>query len=447
MQDDKFKKVRVAIIGLGNRGNDIYAHYQLVAPDEMQITAVADPIKEKRKAAQKLYKVPLENCFSTGEELLDQPKLADVVVIATQDKQHVKQAVKAIEKGYHVLCEKPISPDIDECLLLQQKAHEHNKMVAVGHVLRYTPFYSKLKEIIDSGRLGDIVTIQAMENVTYWHQAHSYVRGNWRNSKETSPMIMAKSCHDMDIFIWLLGKKCRRISSYGSLYLFKSDMAPKGAARRCLDGCKVKEKCPYDAEKIYVTNKRTGIRDVIQNNRTGDDAWPVSVLTPNDLTESAIYKALKEGPYGRCVYYCDNNVVDHQVVSMEFEDHVTGDFTMTAFTGKGGRTIHICGTMGDALGNLSENTITVREFGKEPEVINTAYGDMSGHAGGDNRLIHDFLQAVSKGNCQEHLKTGIDVSIQSHIMAMAAEFSRQNNGQMVDLEEFINDKLYKKIQL
>jgi predicted dehydrogenase len=445
MHSNKCDKIKVAVIGLGNRGNDIYAHYQLVAPDEMQITAVADPIKKKREAAQKLYNVPAENCFSSGEELLSQPRLADAVVIATQDKQHVKQAVAAIEKGYHVICEKPISPDIEECLLLQQKAHEHSRMVAVGHVLRYTPFYSKLKEVIDSGRLGQIVTIQAMENVTYWHQAHSYVRGNWRDSHETSPMIMAKSCHDMDIFAWLLNKKCKRISSFGNLYLFKPEMAPEGAAKRCLDGCKAKDKCPYDAEKIYITNKRTGIRDVTANNRTGDDAWPVSILSPNDVTEEAIYKALKEGPYGRCVYYCDNNVVDHQVVSMEFEGHVTADFTMTAFTGAGGRTIHVCGTNGDAFGNLGNNTLTIREFGKEPEVINTAYGDMSGHAGGDNRLIHDFLSAVSRGNCEESLTTGIDVSIQSHIMAIAAELSRQNKGEMVDIDRFIKDKFYERI--
>ena len=445
MTSSKGEKVTVAVIGLGNRGNDIYAHYQLVAPDEMQITAVADPIEKKREAAQSLYNVPSENCFATGEELLSRPRLADVVVIATQDKQHVKQAVMAIEKGYHVICEKPISPDIEECLLLQQKAHEYNRMVAVGHVLRYTPFYSKLKEVIDSGRLGEVVTIQARENVTYWHQAHSYVRGNWRDSKETSPMIMAKSCHDMDIIAWLLGKRCRRISSFGNLYLFKPEMAPEGAARRCLDGCRVKDECPYDAEKIYITNKRTGIRDVIASKKTGDNTWPVSVLSPNDITEEAIYKALKEGPYGRCVYHCDNNVVDHQVVTMEFEGNATADFTMTAFTGGGGRTIHVCGTKGDAIGSLGDNTVTVREFGKEPETIQTAYGDMSGHSGGDNRLIHDFLSSVSKGSCEEHLKTGIDVSIQSHIMAIAAELSRQNNGEMVDIEQFIKDKLYKGI--
>ncbi|HBA64455.1 MAG TPA: gfo/Idh/MocA family oxidoreductase [Lachnospiraceae bacterium] len=432
------KKMTVAIAGFGSRGNDIYAHYQLVAPEEMQVTAMADPLEERRKAAQRIYGVAPENCFASAEEMLDAPKLADVCVIATQDKQHVKQAVQAIRKGYHVLCEKPISPDIADCLLLQKTAHEYKKMVAVGHVLRYTPFYSGIRKIIQSGRIGDVVTIQAMENVSYWHQAHSYVRGNWRQSEETSPMIMAKSCHDMDIFCWLLDKKCKKISSYGSLYQFRPEKAPAGAARRCMDGCKAKENCPYDAEKIYVTNAGTGIRDVIRRleEEPAFDPWPVNVLTPHELTEEAVYRQIQEGPYGRCVYACDNDVVDHQVVNMEFEDHVTVDFTMTAFTSGGGRTIKVCGTMGDICGNLNEDRIVVTEFGKEPEEICLAEGDMSGHSGGDNRMIHDFLSTLEEEADEKELRTGIDVSIQSHIMAAAAEYSRCHGGESIDLEVF-----------
>lgn len=439
------KKITAAIAGLGNRGNDIYAHYQLVAPEEMQVTAVADPVEAKRKEAQELYGVAPENCFETAEEMLAQPRLADICVIATQDKQHAAQAVEAIQKGYHVICEKPISPSIEDCLRLKEAAHEKRKMVAVGHVLRYTPFYSRIKEVIQSGKIGEVVTVQAMENVSYWHQAHSYVRGNWRSSEETSPMIMAKSCHDLDIFTWLLGKKCKKVSSYGSLYLFRPENAPEGAAKRCLDGCRAKEHCPYDAEKIYVTNPRTGIRDVLEHPE--NDKWPVCVLSPNDLTEEAVYRQIKEGPYGRCVYHCDNDVVDHQVVNMEFEDHVTVDFTMTAFTSGGGRTIKICGTMGDITGNLNENKITVTEFGKEPEIICTAEGDMSGHAGGDNRLIHDFLSVLEENADENQLKTGIDVSIQSHIMAIAAEYSRRRGGESVDLDAFIEEKMFREMEI
>lgn len=429
------RRITCAIAGLGNRGNDIYGHYQFVKPEEMQVVAVADPIKEKRDSAKKLYDLQDEQCFETAEQMLEQPKLADAIVIATQDRQHVEQAIKALSLGYHVLCEKPISPSAEECRRLQQAAHQYNRIVAVGHVLRYTPFYSKVKELIDAGKIGEVVSIQAMEYVTYWHQAHSYVRGNWRNSIETSPMILAKSCHDCDIFAWLIGKKCKRVSSFGSLSHFKSDQAPEGSTHRCLDGCKAKGNCPYDAEKIYITNKRTGIRDILKTGRTGDDAWPVCVLSPNDLSEDAVYHALKTGPYGRCVYHCDNDVVDHQVVNMEFEGGITVDFQMCAFTGHGGRTIHVCGTRGDIYGNLKDNQVTLDEFGKEPEIFDVAEGDMSGHAGGDNRLIHDFLMAVEKGADDDALRTGIDVSIQSHLIALAAEQSRLFGGKPINLEE------------
>lgn len=427
------RRITCAIAGLGNRGNDIYGHYQFVKPEEMQVVAVADPIKEKRDSAKKLYGLQDEQCFETAEQMLEQPKLADAIVIATQDRQHVEQAIKALSLGYHVLCEKPVSPSAEECRRLQQAAHQYNRIVAVGHVLRYTPFYSKVKELIDAGKIGEVVSIQAMEYVTYWHQAHSYVRGNWRNSIETSPMILAKSCHDCDIFAWLIGKKCKRVSSFGSLSHFKSDQAPEGSTLRCLDGCKAKENCPYDAEKIYITNKRTGIRDILKTGRTGDDAWPVCVLSPNDLSEDAVYHALKTGPYGRCVYHCDNDVVDHQVVNMEFEGGITVDFQMCAFTGHGGRTIHVCGTRGDIYGNLKDNQVTLDEFGKEPEIFDVAEGDMSGHAGGDNRLIHDFLMAVEKGADDDALRTGIDVSIQSHLIALAAEQSRLFGGKTYQL--------------
>lgn len=250
-------------------------------------------------------------------------------------------------------------------------------------------------------------------------------------------MIMAKSCHDLDMFAWLLGKKCKRVSSYGDLYLFKPENAPKGAAKRCMDGCKVKEQCPYDAEKIYITNPETGIRGLQADPER--DKWPVCILSPNNLSEEAIYQAIQEGPYGRCVYACDNDVVDHQVVNMEFEDHVTVSFTMTAFTSKGGRTIKICGTLGDIIGDLSTNKITVTPYGKESQMICATEGDMSGHAGGDNRLIHDFVSAVQEEMSESSLRTGIDASIESHVIAIAAEYSRCHDGESVDLEEFVQN--------
>ena len=300
------RKVTVAVVGLGGRGS-VYAECEALYSDEMEIVAIADIIPEKVEKWAKKYHIPKERCFSSAEELLKEDRLADVMFICTQDRQHVGHAIPALEKGYHLLLEKPISPDPAECKRLAEIANQYNRHVVVCHVLRYTPFYQKIKEIIDSGVIGDIVSIQAIENVAYWHQAHSFVRGNWRNSDTTSPMILQKCCHDMDIFVWLSGKNCKRVSSFGSLTLFREDRAPEGSTLRCVDGCKVKDSCPFDAEKIYVTNEKTGI---LHEN----SGWPCDILAL-EPSEETVREALKTGPYGRCVYHCDNNVVDHQAVS------------------------------------------------------------------------------------------------------------------------------------
>lgn len=306
------KKIKVALAGLGSRGKDTYAPTAKLFPEKMEIVAIADIDPEKVAEVAKEYQIPEDMCFSSAEELIAQDKLADVMFITTQDKQHVGQAIPALKKGYHLLLEKPISPDLNECRQIVQVAHEYDRKVIVCHVLRYTPIYSTLKEVLDSGRIGSVVSVMSIENVGYWHQAHSFVRGNWRNSNTTSPMILQKCCHDMDLLLWLTGKTCQSISSFGNTYLFKPEMAPEGAAHRCMDGCNAKDSCPYDAEKIYLKHKRIGVEN-------GYTEWPLDVLTLHPTVES-ITEAIKTGPYGRCVYHCDNNVVDHQVVNMNMTD-------------------------------------------------------------------------------------------------------------------------------
>ena len=241
--------ITFAIAGFGDRGST-YASMRDLFPDQINVVAVADLDPAKVAKARKRYDIPPERCFASAEELLAQPRLADVLVVATMDRQHVGHAIPALRKGYHILMEKPISPDLDQCREILRVSEEcPGSRVIVCHVLRYTAFYNQLKALIAGGRIGDVVSVCANENVGYWHQAHSFVRGNWRNSKETSPMILQKSCHDMDIFTWLLGKRCVSVSSFGSTQLFKADRAPEGAALRCLDGCKAKEDCPFDAGK------------------------------------------------------------------------------------------------------------------------------------------------------------------------------------------------------
>lgn len=424
------KKIKVALAGLGNRGKDAYAPTTKIFPDKMEIVAIADIDPEKVKEVAGLYQVPEEFCFESAEQMLEQDRLADAMFIATQDRQHVGQAIVALQKGYHLLLEKPISPDLEECSKLVNAAKEYNRHVIVCHVLRYTAFYTKLKELLDEGRVGSIVSVMAIENVGWYHQAHSFVRGNWANSEVTSPMILQKCCHDMDLYLWLTGKTCDSISSYGNTYWFKEENAPEGAAKRCLDGCGVKGDCPYDAEKIYMDYEKTGYR-------SGNRRWPLEVLTLHP-TEESVMEAIRTGPYGRCVYHCDNNVVDHQVVNLNMTDQTTISFTMCAFTAANSRYCKIMGTMGEIVAEMEENIITIMPFGKEKEVIDVTKlsEDFSGHGGGDRRMVEEFLDLLGGEKAPSDKITSIEHSVESHYCALAAEASRLNKGAVVELQNY-----------
>ena len=420
--------VTFAIAGFGDRGST-YASMQNLFPDKMKIVAVADLDPAKVEKARRLYNIPQENCFASAEEMLEHDKLADVMVVSTMDQQHVGHAIPALRKGYNILMEKPISPELAKCKEILQVASECPGKIIVCHVLRYTAFYNQLKELIQSGRIGDVVTICANENVGYWHQAHSFVRGNWRNSTQTSPMILQKSCHDMDILTWLLGKKCVSVSSFGSTQLFKPERAPEGAALRCLDGCKVKDSCPFDAEKIYVTSPKTG--------RANGESWISSVLSVENTLEST-YQALREGPYGRCVYHCDNDVVDHQQTNLLMEDGSTISFTMCAFTEDCYRYFKAMGTKGEIEADMKSNVIHVREFGKGEETIDVGKlsADLKGHGGGDSGIVKDFLEMLLSGAEPNERTTTLEHSMESHFIALAAEESRLNGGKVIQLTEF-----------
>lgn len=414
-------KITIAIAGLGSRGRTAYGAILLDMQDRAQVVAIADFDKTRCEIAQKEHNVKSENVFSSVEEMLSKEKLADAVLICTQDRDHVRHALMALDKGYDILLEKPVSPDLNELKSLVKKSKETGRKVLVCHVLRYTPFFQTIKKAIDSGRIGKVATVQALENVRYWHQAHSFVRGNWRRKDETSPMILAKCCHDLDYLIWLCGSKCKSVSSYGSLSYFKAECAPEGAALRCLDGCKAKANCPYDAEKIYLTNKDTGVLH-------GNVEWPVDVLSENP-TEETIRAAIEKGPYGRCVFHCDNDVVDNQIVAMEMESGATVTLTMSAFTSIGGRTIKVMGTLGDIQGDMHDNIIKITEFGKESEIIDLGREekDFAGHGGGDQMLIEEFVSLLEGGEVNNTVTT-LEVSVESHLVALAAEESRLEGG-------------------
>lgn len=421
--------VTFAICGFGDRGST-YASMQKLFPDKMKVVAVADLNPAKVRKARELYDIPEENCFSSGEEMLEREKLADVMVVSTMDRQHVGHAIPALKKGYHIMMEKPISPELDKCREILEVAKGCPGKIIVCHVLRYTVFYNTLKDLISSGRIGDVVSICANENVGYWHQAHSFVRGNWRNSQETSPMILQKSCHDMDILTWLLGKKCKSVSSFGSTRLFKKECAPEGATPYCLGGCKAKGNCVFDAEKIYITSPKTG-------RATHNDNWITSVLSVENTVEST-YEALKNGPYGRCVYHCDNDVVDHQQTLLLMEDGSTISFTMCAFTEDCYRYFKAMGTKGEIEADMKSNVIHVREFGKPEEVIDVGAlaSDLKGHGGGDSGIVADFLDMLLNDREATERTTTLEHSMESHFIALAAEESRKNGGKVIDLETF-----------
>lgn len=423
------KKMTIAILGLGSRGLQVYGDIIRKYDSIMEVTAVADLLPERLANAKKLFNLNEDACFSDADELLSREQLADAVFICTQDRDHVPQAKKALKKGYHILLEKPVSPSVRECTELLNEAKKYDRKVCVCHVLRYTPFYSTLKKMLAQGDIGKIINIQAREDVGFFHQAHSFVRGNWRNSEETSPMILAKCCHDMDLLVWLSDSSCRQVSSFGNLTWFKEENAPKGAARRCLDGCPVKDTCPYDAEKIYISNPDTGVRY--------KNGWPANTFAVPP-TEENVRKELKAGPYGRCVYYCDNNVVDHQVVNLQMENDITVTFSMCAFSAKCSRMIKVMGTLGEIEGSIDENKIYYTPFGQETQVIDlTSFtDDFSGHGGGDVRMVKQFADYVMTGKRTDSI-TDLDISLESHLIALAAEESRKRQGKSISIREFI----------
>ena len=406
------------LIGAGQRGM-IYSQY--AHGKGHAITAVAEKDAVKREIARKELDIPAERCFADAADLLAQPKLGDAAIIATMDRDHFGQAIPAMEKGYHLLLEKPISPVPEEVLAIEEKARETERLVVVCHVLRYSPFFREIKKQLDSGAVGRIVTVQHNENIGNFHIAHSFVRGNWRRSDTASPLIMQKSCHDLDLLVWLVGSGCRQVASFGGLAYFKAENAPQGAAMRCAD-CPLKDTCRFSAYKAYLP--------VMGN-------WPATVLTENQ-TEEGLREAIRTGPYGRCVFHCDNNVCDHQATVLEFDNGVTATFNLSGFTNRIARTLKIMGEDGELRANEYTNEIEIIRFAAngvdrcESRVIHPEL-TASGHGGGDAGIVEDFL-ALLEGR-QAEAASDIRYSVESHMMACAAEEARLT-GTVVRIADF-----------
>ena len=399
-----------------------YAEFAAANPDIAKLVGVAEPRATPRALLERQNQMQAEFVFKDWKQAAAKEKFADAVIISTLDAMHCEPVIAFANRGYHILLEKPMAPTIDECEQIVETVKANDVIFAVGHVLLYSNYTRKLKELLQTGAIGKIVSVQHLEPVGYWHQSHSFVRGNWRNESESSPMLLAKSCHDLDWIRHVVDQKCVAVSSFGNLNHFKKEEKPieAGNAMTC-NQCQHEPNCCYSAQRLY-----------LRKLNDGNTGWPVDVVT-DDTTESGIATALKSGPYGRCVYECDNDVVDAQVVNMEFAGGVTVSFTMTAFTTAGPRRTSIFGTHGEISGD--ESTITVNDFltGKtttyETEVADSF--ELGPIASGDNGLMQAFFAAVANGDPGQ-LLSGPAETLESHKMVFAAEQARRERS-VVDL--------------
>ena len=420
------KKISAILVGAGNRGK-VYADDMAKYPDLYEIVAVAEPIEARREYVARLHNIPKDRVFADWHDLLALPKIADACIICTMDKEHTEPTIRAIDLGYEILLEKPVAANPEECMLLANYAEEKGVNVLVCHVLRYTPFFMTLKNLIDEGYVGRVMQIRHTEDVGHLHYSHSFIRGNWGNAERSTPMILQKCCHDLDILQWLIDRKCTRVQSFGSLTHFTKENCPEGAPLRCTDGCPVADTCHYHVDKVYLS---------------GDDhMWmKEAVAKKPSPTKEELRAAFATSDFGKCVFRTDNNVVDHQVVNMEFEGGATASLSMAAFNG-GGRDIYVMGTDGTLHGKMKEPFFTYFSFktGETTKVPVVAASKASehfggGHGGGDQGIVSAFFARI-KGTYTGKSISSIRQSVDNHLIAFAAEKSRIE-GTVITLSEY-----------
>jgi len=422
------KQIRAILIGAGNRGGT-YARKMRQHPEKFQIVGVADPRSADRAFIRDMYSIPEENCCESWEQLLSRPKMADLAMICTLDDMHVAPALKAIELGYDLLLEKPVAMTPQDCAAVAEAARKKGVKVLVCHVLRYTDFYGTVKKLLMEGTIGEVVSADLVEGIGHTHFAHSFVRGNWHSLASSAPMVLAKSCHDLDIIQWLLDKPCKRVSSFGSLTHFRKENAPEGAPVRCVDGqCPVRESCPYDCIHFYQNTSAHWIR-VVASGIAADRDHP---------TWEETLAGLRSKNYGQCVYHSDNDVCDHQVVSMEFEGGATATLTVNAFN-RGGRYIRIYGTRGELYAHMNADEIQLFTFDDRKSWTYPVHtGDENitgGHGGGDDGIVRELYDYLSD-SYHGFRAADIQVSVRNHMIGFAAEEARIT-GTVVDLEDYM----------
>jgi predicted dehydrogenase len=414
--------VSVALVGAGNRGRYVFGAYALRNPERMRVVALAEPREDRRNATAAEHRLTPDRVFADWREMLASTHGAQAAVIATSDTEHVEPTLAALSSGLHVLLEKPMALDAADCLRVVEAAERAGRILEIGHVLRFMEFYARVKEIAASGRLGALQMIDMREHVSYWHMAHSYVRGKFRNRHVAAPFILAKSCHDLDLMAWIADSPSIQLSSFGALGAYVPERAPAGAPERCSAKCPVQATCPWDAERFYLEPDDSVARH-----------WPWSDLSA-DASRDARQRALAGSPYGRCVYRCDNDVMDHQVVAIHFESGLIGTLGVHGVASEERRTVRISGTLGELRGVMQTGLIEVsRHGGSELETIRITASPF-GHARGDRGLCDHFCDVVSRGAAAEAQSSG-RTALESHFLGFAAERARIE-GSVVDMNAY-----------
>ena len=414
------KQYTAVLIGAGNRGIN-YTDVMYDLKDKFKVVAVADPENNRRDYIKNKHNISNDMCFNSFTELLSKPKMADLAIIATMDNMHYEPAMKAIEQGYDILLEKPVAQTEKECVDLALAAEKKGVKVLVCHVLRYTPFFKKIKELVKNGTIGEIMSLVHIEGVGNVHQSHSYVRGNWHSEKESTPMLLAKCCHDLDIIQWILDEPCEKIQSFGKLSYFISENAPEGAPKRCIDGgCPIEDTCPYNCKKIYYES---------QDNHWLRPACTRGISKGEIPTDEDVMTALKTTDYGLCVFHANNDVVDHQTVNMQFKSGANATLSMNAFN-HGGRYIRIFGTKGELYAHMDNEYIDIYTFddNKHTKLPKDSIEEsiLGGHGGGDAGLVHELYDYLSD-NYTGYCAADINVSVKNHLIGFAAEKSRHED--------------------
>ena len=399
----------IAVLGAGGRGSSIGTAINGL-PHLARVVAVADPDAGKVAQLGDACGVAAGGRFASWQDFLASGMQVDGVVIATMDQDHVEPAIACLQRGWHVILEKPMAPNLEDCQRIEAAQRASGRCMTVCHSLRYQKAFRTVRDLVADGAVGRLMTIDLIEQVSWWHQAHSFVRGNWGNSGRSAPMILAKSCHDLDYLAFLTGAPALRLMSYGHLSYFTLANTPAGAPKRCSDGCPHESTCAYSALKAYVYGER--------------NHWPASVCSPTDHSLEAHLAAVRNGPYGRCVWQCDNDVVDHQVIALEFPGEITATFTMTAFTQEGGRRLRVHGTHGVLEFNDHAQEITITTFATGNVQRISVARESGGHGGGDTRMVRDWLEALRSGDSAGLVSTAQE-SLRTHAMAFAAERSRR----------------------